>query len=755
MHKLILFFLFFAVVLVQQGAAKRLDSLIIDGLVINQEAVVRNSAGFKKGQDFTGSDVQEAIKNLYRLGLFSDITFYAINETDTSVTLVVDLQEYPVCEAIEFSGNKKIKTRELEEQIDIRLGRVLNDAILAENVKIIRDFYAEKGYLLVKIESELIETKIPGNAILRVTINEGDKVRIKEISIEGAVSFSERKLKRKFKTKENRWWRSGEYDDDLYASHLDSLMLFYYDEGYLDAAILSDSVWFDDNGKDIYIDIKIEEGTQYFVGDFYFSGNTVLEADSLKEKIALRKGRPFEKTKFDMTKYLVEDAYREEGYLWVQVKDERTYRKDTIDVTFEITEGRAAVVRKIIVNGNTKTRDKVIRREIRLIPGQKYRQSKMTRSARDLMQLGYFNDVKPDLKPNLDGTIDLSFDVDEKDNIGQLSIGAAFSERDGLGGTFSTAIPNFRGAGQELKLDIIYGRTNQNYAISFIEPWAFELPKALWLRGSVNYTYTKFARGQHTENYGFSLGAGTRLSWPDDYFSIRGAYEFSQTNTSYPDEVSLDKTVSVPGDGLLSSISFTLRRNDTDIPLFPNSGSDFYVTPTIAGLGGDYKYLKATAGYDWYFPLWWKVVFGLKAKFGIIEPLFGNDQIVINRFGMFYAGGIGPYTDVTIRGFPQIYGYSEIRDVGRDMLNFSALLQVPILEQQLYLALFADMGNTWADLRDIDLNDTYKGAGIGARLNVPMLGLMGFDFGWSLDWPDSYDADHDRWKFHFVMQQGF
>lgn len=739
---------------------KRLDTLVIEGLVVNRPSIVRSSSGLRTGAHFTANDVQEAVRSIYRLGLFRAVDFFITDETDTSASLLVKLEEFPVCEAVKWSGTKKLKPRELEEDISIRTGRVLSDQKIQDNITAIKDRYEEEGYLLVEITPELEESKVPGNTILTFDIDEGPRVRIRDISISGVEAYSQRRVKRKLKTKEDRWWRRGKYDEAEFQENLDSLVLWYQNHGYLDARVDRDSVWFADNKRDIFIRINLDEGRRFYTGEFFFEGNKVIDADSLENKVALKQGRPFERDKFESTKYFVEDAYREEGYLWVQVKDERTYRGDTIDVTFHISEGRAAVVRKIDIVGNTKTRDKVVRRNIRLTPSQKYRQSLMARSVREIMQLNYFNNVTPDLKPNDDGTIDLVFKVEEKDNIGQLSIGAAYSERDRFVGTFTTSIPNFLGNGQELNLNVEYGKYRQDYSIGFREPWAFDRPIAL--SASVYYNYTKYATysGLSTESYGFRIGGGRRLKWPDDYFRVDGVYQLSWEQESRPTSFYADSSIMVPRQGVMSRLSLALRRNDTDVPTFPTRGSVFELKPELAGLGGDYSYLKTTVSYDWYFPLFWKFVYGFKSKFGVVNQLPWNDQLVISRWDLFNAGGV--YTDGILRGYPEYeFGGRSNPEEGITMLTLSSMIQFPVLEQQLYLSVFGDMGNTWARVSDVDPTDLYKGLGFGVRLNVPMLGLMGFDFAWRLDDPNRTPLENDagsgsdRFEFHFLMNRGF
>ncbi len=740
-----------------EQAGKRLDTLDIEGLVVSKPAIVRNASGLKQGQVFSAADVQEAVRSLYRLGLFRSIDIFVTEETESSASLLLRVEEFPVCEELSFAGTKKLKAKDLEETVSIRTGRVLTDQSLRDNIDAVRQKYADEGYLQAEVEAEVRESKVPGNVTLKFRIKEGPKVRIKSITFAGNEAFKPIRLKRKFKTKEDRWWRSGKYEETSYREHVDSLLIYYYNHGYLDAQVVRDSMWYAPNKRDIHIVLELDEGKRYYTGEFFFEGNRVVATDSLQEKVALKRGKPFEKDKFDMTKYYVEDAYREEGYLWVQVKDERTFREDTIDVTMRIAEGRAAIVNKIDVEGNIKTREKVVRRHIVLNPGQKYRQSLMARSVREIMQLNYFNNVTPDLRPNDDGTIDLVFKVEEKDNIGQLSIGAAYSERDRFVGTFATSIPNFRGSGQELNLNVEYGKYRQDYSIGFKEPWAFDRP--ISVSASVYYNYSKYASyAGSSESYGFRVGGGRRLKWPDDYWRADGMYLFSWTRESRTAQYdTADVPIKVPHEGFMSRLSFTLYRNDFDYPQFPTRGSSFYLTPEIAGLGGKYQYLKTTLGYDWYFPLLWKFVFGLRSKFGLVSKLPWSDELVISRWDLYNAGGV--YSDGTIRGYPEYtFGGRSDPSEGITMLVMTAMLQFPVMDRQLYLSIFGDIGNTWSSVSKIDPADMYKGVGFGVRLMIPMLGLLGFDFAWKLDDPDRTDFKNDpgdRFELHFLLNRGF
>jgi outer membrane protein insertion porin family len=744
-----------------EGPSKTLDTLIIQGLNVVQNAVVRNTVLLHEGQKVRTQDIAESIRLLYATGMFRNVDFLIESETETSIRLLLKVEEYPICEGVEYSGNKKLKQKDFDEKLTVKKGQVISDAAIHDLVLKMKNMYAEKGYNLVEITPNQVPTKIPGNALLQFSIKEGPKVRIKDIVFSGNKEIKTSRLERKFKTKENRWWRGGEFKEELFKEHLDTLIMFYNDLGYLDASIVKDSVYYGANKNELFINIQIDEGKKYYTGDFFFTGNKIINTDSLQTKISLKKGKPFQKSRYEMTKYMVENTYREEGYLWVYVDEKRQFRGDTIDVTFQITEGRAAVVRKIDIKGNTKTMDKVIRREIDLYPGKKYKQSLMMRSRQNLMALNFFSDVKPDVVPNEDGTIDCVFDITEKENIGQLQLGAAYSgAQGGFIGTFSTKIPNFRGTGQELGVNVEFGEFTKNFGLSFVEPWAFDRPMSL--SGNIFYYDSKLRYGEDRfRQGGFKVGVGRQeLKWPDDKFKVNAGFGFSYFESMYYDEQNFPALgLKIQKKGFKNSFELGLERYDLDVPLFATEGSKFSVNAEYVGfgLGMQYNYLKTVASYDQYFPLPLKLVLGSRTTAGVISGL--GSTIKISRYDLFKLGGLYG-TDAYLRGYDdyEFGGYNpDAPERGLTMFASTLELRYPILPQQLYIGLFADAGNTWSRVSEINLGDLYKSVGAGVRINVPMLGILGFDFAWGLD------ADQKTWtkrkphgfEFHFLMNQGF
>jgi outer membrane protein insertion porin family len=740
--------------------AKILSAIRIEGTLVANPDAVSDAILLKPGSDFTPSDLQESVRRVYKLGHFRNVDFFVDEEADSSVSLKLVVEEFPIVDKVEFFGNRKIKRKALEEKKLLRFFAPLSDAQLHNSKQTILDMYAEKGYLLAEVDAKVIPTSVPGNAIVKYEIKEGPRVRVRSIVFNGNRDVTTRWLARRFKTKENRWWRSGDFNYDLYRSHLDTLIMQYNDRGLLDAAIDHDTVWYSEDKRDIFIEITVNEGRKYFAGDVAFSGNTIIESDTLASKVAFSKGRPFRKSQFDITKYMLETAYREEGYLWVRVEDRRSYRgenADTIDLLFEFTEGRPAIVRKVDIRGNSKTWEKVIRREIALMPGQRYRQSLMAGSQQNIMRLNYFQSAIPDILPNDDGTVDVVFDIAEKDNIGQLTVGAAYSDQDKLTGTFSTSIPNFRGAGQELRLEVQYGNYRKLGTVSFTEPWAFDTP--LWLTGTVfadQQVYSYSNSGYDTTmSYGFRVGVGrSRLSWPDSKFRFQSIYQLShQSANREPAQVG-DMTIIETG--IMSKMRLNVERYDLDIPLFPNEGSRLTVTPEVAGLGGDYRYFKGIVSYENYFRLPAKLVFGSEVKLGAITPLAG--KLKISRDDLFTGGGA--YGDAVIRGYSDwsLGGYRHwLVGDGISMFALNMSLRYPIIDQQIYLGVFADMGNTWSSISKIDLGDLYRGVGGGLRINLPMIGVMGVDVGYGLDPLDKSGLKNapSGISWHIIMNRGF
>jgi outer membrane protein insertion porin family len=339
-------------------------------------------------------------------------------------------------------------------------------------------------------------------------------------------------------------------------------------------------------------------------------------------------------------------------------------------------------------------------------------------------------------------------------------LGAAYSgQQGGFIGTFSTKIPNFRGTGQELGVTVEAGERTQNFRLDFTEPWALDRP--LSLSGSVFYLRQRMLYNTEElyELGGFRIGVGRQeLKWPDDKFKISGAYGFSKFKSSYGEEEFPEFNLKIQNKGYKNTFELGIQRYDLDVPLFATEGSLFSVNAEYVGfgLGDQFNYLKTVASYQHYFPLPLKLVLGSRTTAGVISGLGGT--VKISHQDLFRLGGVYS-SDAELRGYEEYEfgGYSSNPERGLTMFSSTLELRYPLLDQQLYLGVFADVGNTWSGVSEMNLGDLYKGVGAGVRINVPMLGILGFDFAWGLDdlkksWTN---RKPNGFKFHFLMNKGF
>ncbi|MFP4520549.1 MAG: outer membrane protein assembly factor BamA [Fibrobacterota bacterium] len=743
------------------------NDVIVKGNTSVSRTLIKDHLYLKRGDLYSREKLRESIKSLYDLGLFRDIRVEGLSAGENSVDLVVIVDEYPLLESVEFSGNRKVDSDKLSEIVDLIDGQALTDYDIERNKNAILDHYRGEGLLTASIETKQYESKESGKTVLEYAIEEGKKVQVEKINITGAGAFDPSEIKKTMETKEDRWWRSGDFDAAVFASDIDSVRKFYRDRGFLDVKINDSEVEYSEDGRGITVTIDLTEGRRYFMGEIDFEGNELFESDKLRRLLpdGEEEGVYSESAMQKVHGQLME-VYREEGYLNMYAEPVKSFRGDTVDLTFRIIEKSPAYVKRVRIKGNTKTVEKVIRREMHVDPGEIYKQSLMARSIRDIYHLNYFDNVIPDISQNPDGSVDLIVEVEEKSSgTGKFSMGAGWSERDKFVGTLGLQIPNFsvrrpfvEGAGQMLDLNVEYGKFKKTYDVGFTEPYFLDTPTLIGFRGYWNWRqWEDDSLSPETIQYGVNLTLGRALSWPDDYFSFTARYSWSYLETAYPNKE--ERPEDDPEDPTLDagrerSLTLTLKRDDTDMPLFPSRGSVYRYSLNITGgpFGGDYSFLRHDLKSEWYAPIFWKFVLGTKATFGLMESF--NDKLVPQYSDYYRAGGVN-YSGV-IRGYPD-WSLGGYWNNGTSMLVLSADISFPIVEQTLYMSVFNDFGNTFRGVEDIDLNKLYAGTGAGVRLNVPMIGVIGMDFAYGFDRiMNRYGYEEDPgWEFHFMFGRGF
>ena len=729
----------------------------VEGNKTADKSLILLASGFTKGSPLELSSVQRAIERIYALNLFSDVKVIAA-EDPQGVVLTIKVEEYPKLVRLEIEGNKKFKQEEIKEKLNFKEGTQISPYMVKAGINIIQALYKDKGYLATRVESELKSELSEDEVALVYKIDEGKKVKIKKIYVEGNKNFDDGKVKKQMKNKEDNWIRSGDFKPDKYPEDKEKIIQAYRKDGYLDAEVLKDSIWFDSSGKDMYIKLFLFEGERYKFGEIDFKGNSILAGERLNRAVKFKSGDFYDQKKYEETLTQLYNLYQEEGYIYVQIGDLTNTQGDVVNIEYQITEGVPANINLVNIEGNTKTREKVIRRELSVIPGQRYHLSNLTRSLRDVMYLNYFSNVTPDVEVLPDGDIDLIIKVEEKPT-GSINFGAGYSEQDKLVGTIGLGIPNLFGRGQNLSLSWEFGKKRNSAQITFTDPWFRDTPTSMAIDlYQLNRKYDYYTEGRT----GIGLRLGRRLSWPDNYFRVYARYRLE--NVRYYDfsddylsdyEGSIYNLSYIDWPQITSSVDFTITRDSRNLPQFATSGSVWYWNTELAGgiLGGNWSYHKHIFEFSKYIKTFWKFTLAAKVRAGVIDGYKRGTSVPYSE--RFAPGGTD--SDGMVRGYPDEWIGPRDADGylyrGRSMLVYNLEYQYPILAQQIYGLFFVDAGNAWPSGRSfspLSFRNLYKSAGFGFRMVVPNLGMIGIDFGYGFD----YTGDN-KWRPHFQFGSAF
>lgn len=741
--------------------------------------------------EIPGENITKAVQNLWDQGLFEEIEINATEIQGSTIFLQYYLKERPRLSKFSIKGVRKSEADDIREKMKLVRGDVVTDHLLNRTRDIVQNYFVDKGYLSVSTSFKQKEDTISTNSIiLDIMIDKGDKVKINEINFIGNHYLSDKKLKRTMKeSKEKnffRFWKASKFIKDLYEEDKDKILTKYNELGFRDAKILWDTVYnYDENT--INVDLRIKEGDKYYFRNISWEGNTVYTDKELSQVLAIEKGDIYNQSRLDANLYMnmegadVSSLYLDDGYLFfivdpVEVKVEN----DSIDLEIRIYEGRQAVVRRVSVTGNTRTKDHVILREVRTKPGQLFNRSDIIRTQRELAQLEYFDPEKLDVKPKPnpeDGTVDIEYVVEETSTdkfelsggwgLGRIvgTIGVSFNNFS-LGNVFNknawNPIPH--GDGQRLSLR---GQSNgayyQAYNMSFTEPWlGGKKPNAF----SVSIYHSVQSNGvpkgeegrQSIRINGASVSLGKRLKKPDDFFTLYQSltYQNYKLNNYY-------STFSFSS-GNSNNLSYTIdfARNSIDQPVFPRKGSELslslQLTPPYSLINGrDYsdappsdkfkwvEYHKWKFKSSWYSTLAGNLVASLRTKFGFLG-LYNRDM-GIAPFERFYLGGDG-LSGYALDGRELIgmRGYAnqtltprgdEGNYIGGTIYNkYTFELRYPLSlnpQATIYMLGFVEAGDTWLKFKEFDPFNVKRSAGFGVRIRLPMFGLLGLDWGYGFD----------------------
>ena len=701
------------------------------------ESLILSTIGLSEGVELSQENVQEAIRALWALNVFENIEIYAKEADAEGVKLIVVVEEYPALEGIRFKGHKELKEKEMKEAIGLADGQVLAPRDVARGEQTILDLYKEKGYLRAEVKGKLFDAEEEGEVFLQYDIEEGKKVKVERIDIQNNEAFSDGKIAKQMETKENRWWRKGEFKSETYREDKERILAFYRSEGHQQASIVRDSVYYDDSRQKLYIDLEVEEGNRYRLGDVSWQGNDLFGNGELRDQLRLKEGDVMKFSSPELA-YLVKSAYYEKGYLDTEVIPVEQIREDSVDVAFQIFEGEPFRIRRIEIAGNIKTREKVLRREIELRPGAVFKQSELQESQRRLFMLGYFRDVqiRDDFSPIAgDKSVDLTFHVEEQQT-GAASMGAGYSDRDRLVATIGLQIPNLRGTGQRLDFNLEYGQRRNRFLVGFTEPWLFDTPTSLSVRGSL-YSQ-QYYRSFDFKRKSVNVRVGRRLKKPA-HSSISMGYEMrGERYSDFADDYEDQRNSPRFTPRTTSSFDLTFRRDTRDFPDFPTKGTVFTYSPEIATsvIAGDVDFHRHEMNFNYYRSSWWKFVLAVETKVALIDGFSGWDDEHISFWDRFTPGGVD-WWDGQVRGYRD--GSLGPRDErnrfegGRSMMTINLEYRFPITERQVVGLVFADAGNAWRRIPDANPFDLRRSVGVGFRVITPMLGMIGFDFAYGFD----------------------
>jgi len=693
----------------------------------------------KAGAPFSKNTVQEDIKKLYGIGYFDDIRV-EIEAFEGGVRLVYILIEKPSIISLDFQGNKELETNNIREKITLTTGAIANLALITDNAKKIVVYYQSEGYWLATVVPVINKVSEDGIA-LTFQIQEGPKVSIDTITFDGNEALSDREIKRVMKTKE--WWifsfltGSGVYSEEQMRADLSAIKELCQSKGYIYIAVSDPRVVLSEDKKDLDITISISEGDQYRVGSIKVKDNTVFSDAELYEQVRTAPGLIFDRTalKKDIDKII--DLYMDRGYARADVDPIVDVNKEekTADITLSVIEGGIYKIGRIDVTGNIKTRDKVIRREMRLDEGDTFSKKLLMRSYQRINNLNYFESVDIRPTPKVETQLmDLDVRVEEK-LTGMLSIGGGYSSVDKFMVMGEVTQTNLFGKGLHLKLKADFSSRRTTYNLSLRDPWFMDKPVSAAIgvyNEVIDYPdYDKKATGGN-------ISFGKELS---EYVGGNIHYEIEQVEITNVSDDASSLTREQEGSKLTSSISPSIWRDTRDNYLDPTTGSRNALYLTVAGLGGDNHFWKMVVDSGWFFPVIWDTTFGIHGRYGAVSGYNSHEVPLYERF---YVGGIN-----TIRGLgfgeggPINEEGEEIGGVQQMIINAEYIFPL-VNEMKLKGVLFFDYGGAFDQSYSVSERNMRRTTGAGVRWMSP-LGPLRLEWGYNLDKREN-EGQH-KWEF--------
>jgi outer membrane protein insertion porin family len=762
-------------------AGRVVGRVTVQGNVAVDSARIVRTFEVQSGSPFSLEAIQRGIRKLFGLGLFRDAWVERVPRGH-EVDLIIHVLERPRLASIQFTGNQRRETSELEKKLFLKLHEPYSPTLVQSQIDSLLQYYRDEGFARARIQAQT-DTTAANQVRLTFAIQEGERVRITRIEFRGQRAFTDKKLKKQLATKSKGFFGGGEIKDETFAEDIEKLTAYYRNHGYRDARVVSQELMPGKRPRDLTLVFTIEEGRPYTIGEVRWSGNQVLSTPSLSRLWTPKPRERYDASRIQRAQAEAYAEYAEHGYLYLGIDGREVVRDSIVDVTFAVSEGAPSDVRYIHIAGNTGTREKVIRREIDIHEGERFKRSALVRSQGDVFRLGIFEDVQIDFAPAESTDVDITLKVKEK-QVGTASAGAGYTAEGGITGFVELGHNNVLGNGQTLSLHLERGANREDYFLSFTEPWFRDTPTLL---GFSAFNTNRERDLFDEKRRGGSVRVGRPLPWPD-YSRGSLAYRLEDV-TIRIDKTSLSAQDSIVLRGLkndeptrTSSINAFFLRNSQNNPFYPTQGSRFSWESELAGgpFGGSVNFHKHRIEGRIYFPSFMKgVTTMLRARLGLLDQ-YADQNLPVPIYERFRLGG-GTTPD-PLRGYDDYMVVPDkyIRDVAtdeiasidsvttpgvKDTLYRTTVVRYPggrvmsllTIEQQFPIAhpvhgvLFFDAGNTWDLFGEVRPLDLKMGAGVGIRLEIPLLGNIGFDFGYGFHRGDL--RDRPRWVGHFLLGQ--
>ncbi len=744
---------------------------------IEKEAILAKLIS-QVGKPYTEKQVAQDIQAVFKMGFFVQVE--VSQETATGqVSLEYRVVEKPTISEIVFEGNSELKSDELETQSGLKAFEILNNTKVKEAVTKLEKFYEEKGFYLVKIEPIIEDVKAGETARIKFRVTENDKVKVRKITFLGNNKLKDTYLKGRLATQEAGYFSgmssSGSFKQEAFERDIQILKYMYWNLGYVQVKIDRPLVTVTPDKKSIYITYHIEEGEQYFVGEVDFSGDLLFQKSELMSVVKIKDNEIFAVDVMQKDIAELQAKYGDLGYAFANVIPRYAFheKEKKVDLVFEFEKGNKVYFGTINVVGNSKTRDKVVRRELKIREGELYNETRKRRSQENVQRLGFFDEVNFKTSTPAEKPDQLNIDVVVKErNTGQLQLTAGYGNVQGLSLGGSIQQNNFRGLGQTLGARIDATKNRQDYSLSLTEPYLYDTQ---W-SGGFDLFYIENKERINYDNR--KVGALVRFGHPiwDDNLRAFIRYKIDKTQLFANKDTDREIFPLETAEGITSSATLSLEYDTRNDRFSPSKGIYTDVSYEYAGLGGDLKYQELSSHFRHFYNLFWDVVLRNNLTYLNLQSLPGGKDVPFTeRYqlgGAYTLRGYGSSTvgkrlfsnfrDQRIAANPADGVFCQANPTpeqrkqcatviigGTKELLFQSELQFPLIKEAgLSGVFFYDIGQAEDEISQSKLMSDF---GIGFRWLSP-LGLLRFEWGWPLD---RDDINRDAVNFEFSIGPPF